>query len=330
MDDELMDDLDDFQPADEDLIDPPVEGTEEPPKTGDEEDYITSLLKARGIEDKTKIKYENDEGVVEEVDWNSLSNEDKFNILSASDDDKDTGLDDTEIQLINAIRESGLSPSEYIQHIQQQGVDSYIQNNQTPTYTVDEYSDDELFIADFISRMGEVSDEEAQEALEKAKSNETLFTKQINAIRNEYKQIEEENLRQAQAEQELYNQQQYEQFSNKIIDEINNFTDFSGYDLNLDRDDMQELYDFITGTDAAGVNHFSKALSDPKTLVQTAWLVLNAKDMIENITEYFQREITNVRQQSYNKGKQDNKSDVVFKSKEKVESKNFYEDLDDF
>jgi hypothetical protein len=45
--------------------------------------------------------------------------------------------------------------------------------------------------------MGDVTDEEAQEALERAKSNETLFSKQIQAIRNEYKAIEDENIRQA-------------------------------------------------------------------------------------------------------------------------------------
>jgi hypothetical protein len=38
-----------------------------------------------------------------------------------------------------------------------------------------------------------ITDDEAREALDRAKSNETLFRKQVNAIRNEYKQIEDEN-----------------------------------------------------------------------------------------------------------------------------------------
>lgn len=37
---------------------------------------------------------------------------------------------------------------------------------------------------------------------------------------------------------------------------------------------MQELYDFITGQDAAGNNYLAKALSDPHVLVKTAWLAL--------------------------------------------------------
>ena len=38
-----------------------------------------------------------------------------------------------------------------------------------------------------------ITDDEAREALDRAKSNETLFKKQASAIRNEYKTIEDEN-----------------------------------------------------------------------------------------------------------------------------------------
>ena len=49
-----------------------------------EEDFITSLLKSRGIEDRSKIKFEMEEGSIEELDWDSLSNEDKLNIINSS------------------------------------------------------------------------------------------------------------------------------------------------------------------------------------------------------------------------------------------------------
>ena len=179
---------------------------------------------------------------------------------------------------------------------------------------------------------GDVTDEEAQEALEKAKSNETLFSKQIQAIRNEYKAIEDENIRQAQIEQEQQAEDRFNEFAQSVEDQINAFTEFGGYDLNLDQQDMQDLYDFITGTDAAGNNYFAKALSDPKILVQTAWFALNGKQMIDDITDYFQKEITQVRQQSYNKGLEDakvkNKPNVVYKEKGKTFEE--YNDLDDF
>ena len=87
----------------------------------------------------------------------------------------------------------------------------------------------------------------------------------------------------------------------------------------MDDDDKDMLYEFIVGVDGAGNNHFAKALSDPKTLVKTAWLALNGEQMIHDITQYFQREISNVRKESYNKGKADalkkDKPDVVYRNK---------------
>lgn len=299
-----------------------------------DEDFITTLLKSKGIEDMSKIKFENEDGSVEEKNWNSLSNEEKFNIISYSDQDPSTDLDTNEIQLIQAIRESGMTPSEYLQKIQTDGIDNYIQNNQVETYQyqVDQLSDDELFIYDFMSRTEDVTDDEAQEALDRAKSNETLFTKQIQAIRKEYKDAENESIRQAQLEQEEYAKEQYNQFANKIAEQIDNFSDFSGYDLNMDYDDKQLLYDFITGVDGSGNNYFAKTLADPKSLVKTAWLALNGEQMINNITEYFQKEISNVRKESYEKGKADakKKDTVVYKQKSLNEVNEVYDDLDTF
>lgn len=342
---DVIDELEDFiisndtspQDPKEELPPQDPEGSEkEEDKNKPEEDFMTFLLKSRGIEDRSKIKFENDEDSVEEVDWDSLSNEDKLNILNSSAGNLETALDESEIQLINSIRKSGLTAAEYIQQIETEGVTRYIQNvqNSQYEYTVDQYTDDELFIADFIERMGATEDE-AREELERSKSNEALFTKKIGAIRNEYKTIEEENIRQAQIEQEQWAQEQYDQFAQQVVDQINDLKEFSGYDLDLEQDDMQMLYDFITGVDGAGNNYFAKALSDPKTLVQTAWLALNGKQMIDDITDYFQKEITKVRKESYEKGvaaakDKINNPDVVFKDKQKTQQMEIYNDLDEF
>ena len=346
---DFIDELDDEQQLDGQKQDPnpdnPQESEDQEPEGPDntgtsdpeegEDDFLTSLLKSRGIEDKSKIKFATEEGDVEEVDWDSLSNEDKLNILSSSESTPENGLDESEIQLINAIRNSGMSPSEYLQFIGNGEVERYIQNSQEPQYEIDAYSDDELFLMDFMSRMGEVTEDEATEALERAKANEGLFKKQIEAIRNEYKQAEQENQMQEQLEQEQIAQQQYDQFSDQIVDEINNLKEIQGFELNMENDDMQELYDFITGQDAAGNNYLAKALSDPHVLVKTAWLALNGDQMINDITSYFQKEIASVRKESYKKGvtdtqnKMEKADKVVFKDTHTKPSKEVFDDLDE-
>lgn len=296
-------------------------------------DFIDSLLKEIGIEDKSKIKFETEEGDIEEVSWDSLNDDEKLNVLRSSNRSESDNLDDAEIELINIIRQSGMSPAEYLTYYLNNGIETYLSNNNQIQYQVDQFSDDELFIYDFMSRTGDVTDEEARQALEIAKANEQLYTKQMGAIRNEYKTIEEENLRQAQLEQEQEAQEQFNQFSEQITDSINNFTDFSGYDLNMEDEDKQMLYDFITDTDESGTNYFMKALSDPETLVQAAWFILNGKQMIEDITQYFQKEIKSVRKESYERGLEQgriNSQGSSIEYKPRGTQSYTYNDLDDF
>ena len=266
------------------------EGDQEEYEEEDEGDFIARFLRQRGILDKTKIKFEDDEGYVSETDWDTLSDAEKFNLITSSESQPERDLEDTEIQLINAIRQSGMTPMEYLQYVQQDGINRYMSNSQ-PNYTVDQYSDDELFVMDLLNRTKDITDEEAVQALEQAKANEALYAKQVEAIRNEYRGLEQDSINQAQQEQANYAQQQYANFSRSVADSISNFTDFYGCDLDLDQQAMNELYDLITGYDAAGNSHFSKVLNNPEVLVRLAYVALHGRDMIDDINTYWQSEI---------------------------------------
>lgn len=332
-DEQLIDDLDDFNEEEvSDGTEPITEPGEEIKEGGD--DFIDSLLRSRGIQDRTKINFTDDNGEIVEQNWDNLSTEEKLNILNTSEEDPSQELDESEITLINAIRESRLTPEEYLDNLQQQSVNNYIQNAQDTqrSYKIDEYSDDELFIFDLMSKASDITDQEAQEALEAAKSNEALFQKQVEAIRNQLKAQEDEAIQQAQFEQEEQERERFNQYSSQIADYIGEFDEFSGYDLNLSNEDRDDLYEFITGVDGAGNNHFAKALSDPETLVKAAWLTLNGQQMIEDITNYFQNEIKQVRKESYKKGIEDAKkgTQVAFTNKQPKDKDYIYDDLDNF
>ena len=332
-DEQLIDDLDDFNEEEvSDGTEPITELNEEIKNEGD--DFIDSLLRSRGIQDRTKINFTDDNGEIVEQNWDNLSTEEKLNILNTSEEDPSQELDESEITLINAIRESRLTPEEYLNNLQQQSVNNYIQNAQDiqRSYKIDEYSDDELFIFDLMSKASDITDQEVQEALEAAKSNEALFQKQVEAIRNQLKAQEDEAIQQAQFEQEEQERERFNQYSSQIADYIGEFDEFSGYDLNLSNEDRDDLYEFITGVDGAGNNHFAKALSDPETLVKAAWLTLNGQQMIEDITNYFQNEIKQVRKESYKKGMEDAKkgTQVAFTNKQLKDKDYTYDDLDNF
>jgi hypothetical protein len=69
--------------------------------------------------------------------------------------------------LLNQIRQSNLSPSDYIKQLQGQPAE--------PVYKIDDLSDDEIYLLDLEDRVGELSDDDAAQALAIAKQNEQLF-----------------------------------------------------------------------------------------------------------------------------------------------------------
>ena len=97
------------QPDDE-----PVQQVEEPTE---EPDVLESFLTSQGISDIHKIKFEDDDGEEIERDWDELSHDEKLNILKSGQTDPATELDDEEIDLINSIRSSRMSPKQYIQSL---------------------------------------------------------------------------------------------------------------------------------------------------------------------------------------------------------------------
>lgn len=281
----------------------------------DDRGIISEFLKSRGIEDISKIKYEDDDGEEEEIDWDTLDSSEKLSILNQLNSGSDNDLDDSELQLINTIRSSRMSPAEYLNYITQRGVDQYAQNLQgdIQVYEIDQYSDEDLFMTDLITRMGRenITDDEAREALDRAKSNETLFKKQAAAIRNEYKKIEDENRQYDLYLKEQNKQEQYNQFANSIKDQIVGFNEFQGFELNMDQDDKEELYDFITGFDEAGNSILGKAMNDPSVLVKMAWFALHGEQMLDDISDYVKQSVTKVRRESYNKGVEDARAGKV-------------------
>lgn len=307
----------------------------------DEEDLISSLLKSRGISDASKIKFENEDGSIDEVDWNSLSRSEQINILNSNESDND--LDDSEIDFLNRLRLSNISPAEYTEMIRQQTIAQYNQQlaqqqqqNYQPTYQIDDLSDDDLFVLDMQARIEGVTDDQLADALEKAKEDEDFYKKQIKGIRDEYKKLEDDKRERDAALLQQQQQEQFNQFADSVANAIQDFTNVGELDVDMNNDDMDELYEFITGTDQAGVNHFAKAVNDPETLVKMAWFALHGDDVLNSISNYYKQEIQRAHRAGYEQGKNQNKPKenkqnkvVVDKKTQKQVKQNVRKSVDD-
>ena len=274
-----LDDLDDIQDP---IIETPDEEEfdhepSQPDEQNDDFDLAKELLTLQGISDMNKIKFEDESGAVVEKAWNTLSNNEKLMILSHQED-PDTSLDDAEIELINQIRESGMTPDQYIQSLQ-------VSEPPVVTYEVDNMSDDELFCIDLLDKVGadNITDEELQQALENAKTNESLYSKQVASLRVYYKKLEEDRKQQEIQERQEQAEQEFNNFANSIVNSIKNFNALEDTPVELSPEEMEDLANYILTRDASGQSEFGKLLNDPAQFTRAAFWMLKGPEILNEM-----------------------------------------------
>lgn len=277
----------------------------EPEIENNDNDLTDRLLNLQGITDKNKIKFEDESGAVVEKSWDSLSNDEKLMILSHQED-PDTSLDASEIELINQIRESGLTPDQYIQNLTRP-------EPPVASYEVDSMTDDELYCLDLLDKVGSenITDEELHEALEKAKSNENIYNKQVASLRVYYKNLEDQAKQREEEERQLYAEQQYAQFSNQVVDAIKNFNTLNEMPVELSYEEKEDLANYILTQDASGQSEFSNMLNNPNQLIQAAFWMLKGPEILNEL----QNQIKEAYLRGYNETHQTNKVFVKPSSK---------------
>lgn len=277
------------------------EGEEEPPQdddTGNEEgktppvsDFLYEFLKEKGIEDPSKLQFENEDGEIEEVDFNSLSEEEKLNIINSV---SDPGLSQHETDVINYLRQNNVTFNQVIDYFSKKAVEDYLAQNPDQAhqkiYTIDDYTDDELYLADLKSKYPEFTDEELTSKLESAKSNETLFKKEVDALRADYKKQEDAEI-EAQKQKE---QQDYDDLVGNLQNILSNFnevaldsTDAESDVLEIEDSDKQQVLAYLLNQDSEGKSQLVKDLENPATLIELAWLRTQGRALIDNTTRYW-------------------------------------------
>ena len=289
-----------------------------PPSEEDQEDDLTTeVLKLRGINNPDKIKFEDESGAVTERSWDSLTKEEQINILADQREHQETNNDlaEDEVELINTIRNSGMSVQDYMQTITPQI------NQPQDTNQFDAMSDEDLYAFDILNKVGNdnITDEELDAAIEAAKANETLFKKTVDGLRQQYNRLQEEQKQNIANQQQAAAQQRYQAFANVVNNQIDNFNSFAGQPIQLSNQDKDNLSEFMLALDEDGSSALGKALQDPKLLTKAAFWLLNEQDLIAELQKQQQDAYT----RGYNAGKGDilNKSKFVFKPTKQVMSK---------
>lgn len=251
------------------------------PSAQPDEDLTTEVLRLKGITDPGKIKFEDETGAIVERAWDSLSREEQINILIDQEVEQQD-FNDSELQLINTIRESGMTPDEYIQSL-------LPETEPTKRYKVDDLSDDEVYALDLLHKVGsDISDEEINQALELAKQNEGLFKKTVEGLRKEYIRLQEDEEAQIANEKAAREEAAYNRFADSIKGQIKELDSFAGQPLQLSDDDIEDLSSFMLEIDDQGLSAFGRAMNDPALFTKAAFWILNEDKIVEELNKQIQ------------------------------------------
>ena len=300
------------EPTVEEPILPDQPDSDEPdpanPPAETDDDLITSYLKSHGIEDPSKIQFENDEGGIDEVDFNSLPKDEQLTMLQELGSSNYT---DYERQVIDYLRVNNTDLQGVIDYFSNKAIEDYLAQHPDAapqkSYKIDDYSDDELYIADLAARFQDLTEEELNERLESAKVNEELFKKEVDTLRTFYKG-EEDRLAEEAKQSE---QQQYQALQNTLLTTLQGYneivldaTDPQSDSLEIEDSDKQGILDYLLTPDKDGQSQFDKDLSDPTALIELAWLRTQGRNTIAGLSQYWKKELADTRKE-LNKAKKE-------------------------
>ena len=276
------------------------------------ESVLTELLKRRGIENGV-VKILGEDDVESEVNFSDLTLDEQLEILNDTDETapEEYDLDESEISLINSIRENGDSVEEYLKKYKQSIIDELSEQG-GQSYDIDSYDDQELYLLDLKQKYN-LTDEELVKELEKELQNEDLFKKKVDILRDEYKELEDQyKLSQEQQEQQEL-EEQYAQYSDTMVNIAIATNDM--YDFELEDEEKNEILSFLLDRDENGASEFYKTLSDPKKMYEAAWFLRYGKESFEALRNEYESEIKKLK-------KVDKKVPVVHKKDEEQHSIN--------
>lgn len=276
----------------------------------DEDDFVYAMLKQNGI-NPNAISVTSEDGSEQMVSFSDLSRQEQIDLMQSISGQNGYQLDDDEVDIINAIRRTGMSVGEWADSFRQRSIEEYLQNEGSgQEYSIDSMTDDELWLADYKQKVKNATEQDALNALEYAKSNSELFEKTMEGMRQMYKENEENSRTQDMQRQQELAKQRAEQFEQAIVNAVdsNSKLRFGDTNLELSNQDKEDIASFILDRDASGQNFMLGAMQDQNELVKMAFFYLKGEELINEMQNSFKREMNAKVNSAYNKGYNDAKS----------------------
>lgn len=284
-------------------------------------DLISQLLKSKGIEDHTKIQFENENGEIEYYNFYDLEPEEQLAILNSSEADINYGLTDSEVEVINLLRSNNITFEDAINYYKREAVEEYLRDNVSESFSVDTMSNEELFILDLKSKFEDLTEEELDIELQKELAQPELFEKKMNRLRQAYLETEAQKIEYDNEQEKLKQQKEFDTLVDNLVETASKIDDLGGLDLT--EDDKNEVLDFILNKDVNGVSPLVKSLENYDKLFKMAWFIVKGDEAFNILHDYYKNEIEKVRKTTLaSVQKQNENRQTVFRQSSKPGDRN--------
>ena len=258
------------------------------------EQFLTHFGVNGGIityEDGTSARFSELDGAEQSTILSSLtkdavpSTEDRYN------------LDDREVNLLNAVRESGDSPEEFINSIIDSRVSTLMSQNELGVLDYSEVSDDAIFIKSLRDNKEDISNDEIASELVKAKEL-TSFSTTVDAIREMYKGKQRESNSARSAEEAGVFNEELEQQRHSVVEAVEDITDIGGAPITTEMKEFL-LHDIMELNENKDPILMENIFSSPEKMFKANWFATYGEDYMKQTNEYWKKEVSKAHKAGY-------------------------------
>lgn len=235
--------------------------------------------------------------------FDTLDASEQANILSslvqnnASTVEEQYSLEDTEVDLLNQVRESGGDVNNFINNLVNHRVQALSAQRQVLGEDFNTMDSDTIFVKHYIANNPSATDEQIADELVKARELSS-FEATTDTIRDSMISAQKYEVLKNRSRETAIFDDELEAQRGLVVSEIEDITDIAGARVT---DSMKEflLHDIMELNENKDPILMEKIFSSPKAMFEASWWNNYGKDYITNLNAYYKKEISKARKAGY-------------------------------
>ena len=285
-------------------IDDDVEGASAP---GAGEDAAEEEVELTGVE-QFLTNYGVQGGIIQYEDgttarFSELNGTEQAEILSSLTQEaipsieEKYNLEDTEVNLLNTIRESGQTPEEFINNMIDYRTQTLLAQQELASIDYTAISDDAIYVKSLRDENPAITTDEIGEELAKAKELKS-YTSSVSALRKGYISEQESVNYELSSQQREAFQAELEEQRYAVVQAVEDLNDIGGAPVT---DEMKEflLQDLMELNENNDPILMEKVFSDPQAMFEVNWFLNYGKDYMKNVDNYWKKEVSKAHKAGY-------------------------------